>query len=218
MARLPAPGAVRIPNTAEIKVIWGDGIREWSNVLHGSYQAPPNFNDALAEQVFTTIKTAFTGSGWSAMVNADVNLIRVELKDLNVANNAAYLSGGLPAAGTGALAQAAASLAIEVSLRTAKAGRGFVGRVYLGGLDTIAVADAYSFSQQTGGFAVAFIEAIISGLPAAGFSLAIAQRALLAGTDANGNPMPARPADKVIVTSARMTDHRLDSQRRRLGR
>jgi len=201
----------------QFKVVWSDGVREWQNVLHARYSTPPTFGVALANTVFNAVSSAFISSGWVSSVNSAVNLLRVEIKDLNDIHLPAYLSDVGPTAGSGLGTQAAANLAVEVSLRTARAGKEWVGRTYLGGLDSSVQNDAYSFGTGVGTAAEGFLDGIRTGLPS-GLVFALAQRALQAGTDHAGNPLPPRDANAEPIIAVRLTDHRLDSQRRRLGR
>jgi hypothetical protein len=217
MARLPVVGPIRIPSTFEAKLLWTDGEGEWSNVFHFRYSTPPTFGTALADSIFTSMKSAATASGILAQLATDTSMIGVEIKDLNAINQPSYPSTGAPLAGTGALAPLALSLSVEVTLRTAQSGKGFVGRKYFAGLDQVAQLNGRHFTQAAGTAFQAFVDAI-RVTPPANSALAIAQRALQAGSDSHGNPMPARPADSIPVIRIDLVDTRFDSQRRRLGR
>lgn len=218
MARPVKPGAVVIPQTAEMRLVWGIGTHPWANVFHGKYSTPPTFSAALANSIFTMIKGALTSSGWGVQVAPEASMIRLEIKDINSANNVWWISDSAPAAGTGLSNALPSNLAIEVTARTAKSGRGFVGRHYMAGLDSGVQVDAYTFESTAGDAAVAFWEAVRTGLTSNGLTMALAQKELLAGQDANGNAMPPRAANSEPIIRHDLTDYRFDTQRRRLGR
>lgn len=215
MARLPVPGPIVIPSAASGKLVWGDAQHEWSNVLTFKYSTPPTFGTALADTVFNSIKASAVSAGLMLHIAPEWSLLRLELKDINSANNPAYLSEAGAQAGGATEASLPLSMAAEVSLRTAKAGRGYVGRYYQAGLSKGAQVDAFSYTTAAGDAIKAFLDAIRTAAPG-GLQLALGQRALQAGTDANGNNMSPRPAFAEPVTHIQITDYVFDTQRRRL--
>jgi hypothetical protein len=140
------------------------------------------------------------------------------VKDLRAANNPEYLSSSGPAAGTAVGAAASINTALVATLRTAQAGRGFRGRVYLAGLTNASLASSRQWDGPTGTDAVAFVEGLRTVMNTNSIPMVVAQRALQAGTDVNGNPLPARLADTVPVVLVDIANPRVDTQRRRLGR
>ena len=222
MARPPKPGPIMIPSTAEIVMNWGLGAQpgeiQWRNVLHAKYTTVPAFGPGLADDLFDAFSVGFTSSGWQQLVHNVYALLSVWVKDLNSAYQPYYLSSGVELDGTGATAAAPESVAIVVTHQTAKAGAQWRGRSYLGGLDSIVLLDGKHHTVDAGNKAVAFMEAVRNAIGASNMQMAVAQRELLAGQDAHGNPLGPRSANSEPITSMRLVNNRLDTQRKRLGR
>jgi hypothetical protein len=199
-------------------LIWTEATRTFHNVLHGNWTTVGPIDPALAETLFTGFKTQFTSSGWSGQVNTVTSFAGVGLRDLRNANQIEYLSSSAAMVGADATGTLPASNSVAITLKTNQSGRGFRGRVYLGGLGLIVNVDPRTFSGAAGLAGIAFVNGLNTVMTSNGLPLCIGQRALLAGTDSHGNPLPARAANTVLVTSVVVVDHRFDSQRRRLGR
>jgi len=172
----------------------------------------------MAETLFTAFKTAFTSSGYAAAILPTVQFEAVSLKDLRTANQPILLSSSAPVVGTSSGNPISIGSALVVSLQTAQSGRQFRGRVFLAGMSDATLADARTFNAGMGAAAVSFITGIMGALSSNSMPLGLAQRALAAGTDKAGNVLPPRVANIIPVTNASMTDYRIDTQRRRLGR
>jgi hypothetical protein len=206
-----------IPSTLEARLIWSDGAGTWANVFHYRYTTPPTFGTAFADTVFTNMKSAATAAGILANLSDLTIMERVEIKDLNSAHLPSWPSSGAPQGGAGIGAAMPLNTSIEITLRSANSGKGFIGRKYFAGLDDVVRADARHFTSAAGGTFRTFVDTLRTN-PPSGCTLAIGRRALLAGADSHGNPLPARPADSLTVVRVDLTDFRFDSQRRRLGR
>lgn len=218
MPRTPVHGPVVIPGCVEMTVFWSSGGKPQSNVYHAQWSGTGGPTAALAQTLFTGISTAFGSSGWAAFVGDDCTLQAVGVKDLRTANQVMYLSTGGAVPGTGTLVAVPASAAIVVSLKTNQSGKAFRGRTYLGSLADNAIANQFDATATANTAAIAFVTGIMNTMAANAMPMGIGQRALNAGTDKKGNPLPARAANVVPVTQAVVVNPRLDSQRRRLGR
>lgn len=221
MARPPTKGPVVIPNTLQFKLEWGDpgaaGEIRFSNVFHAKWGTKPAIDAALAETIFTAAKNGLTTSNWATFVHPSTALKRVQVKDISAADLPWFLSTGAEVAGSGLGDALAEQVAVVATSLTAKAGRQWHGRTYLGGLDAAAQSDARHHGTAAGTAAVAFCDAIRTGLPS-GLVLALAQRQLDAGSTHAGAPLPPRPAWSEPILSFVIRSNRLDTQRRRLGR
>jgi hypothetical protein len=220
MARALDPNQPTIPNCMQVTLHWTSGLTSttsFSNVLHGNFTGTSPTDGTIATTLFSGFKSALTSSGFSADLSTQTHLTGVSIKDLRQANLPVFLSTGVAAAGTGAGTPVSVSTSIVVSLHTAKSGREWRGRTYLGGLDSIALADAHTHTATAGNNAVAFMTAVDAAMSAAGLPMCIAQRGLLAGFTAANKPLPARAANTVDVTAWVITNPRLDTQRKRLG-
>lgn len=218
MARLPVPGPVVIPGVAEVKQHWREGTQNTSIVLHGFHGGTTAVNAALADTLFTSFKNALTTSGLGGHLHAETAITGVEVKDLSAAGNASYLSTGLEQVGTGAAGPLGSQVAIVVTKRSAKSGREFRGRMYIGGLDNTATTDGKLATTGASQTSAAFGEACRTAMSSAGVPMCIANRALQAGTTASGAALPPRSATHTDVTQCVVDNPRLDTQRRRLGR
>lgn len=218
MARLPVAGPVVIPNAEEIKLHWAFAGRLFSNVLHGNLTTAGPLNPALAETIFAALKTQTSTTAWLAECSTNLSFTGVSIKDLRAANNPELLSTGPAALGTGVTNAMPLNASLVITLRTAQSGPGFRGRVYLAGMLATGVTDGLHFTQAFSDAAVAFVQGIQSVATAQQTPLVVAQRALAAGTHADGSPFAARSASVVPVIAVVQENLRVDSQRRRTGR
>jgi hypothetical protein len=141
----------------------------------------------------------------------------VDVKDLNTAHLPSWPSTGAALSAGGLLEGLPQNVAVEITLRTAQSGKGFIGRKYFGGLDQSVQIDARHFAPGVGTAFRNFVDTLRTN-PPTNSTLALGRRELLAGTDSHGNPLAPRPADSLPIVRVDLTDTRFDSQRRRLGR
>lgn len=218
MARKPTAGKVQCAQTAEISLLWDADGRQFKNVLHAQYTGVFTGSAAQATTLFTAFKTAMTSSAWVSHISTTCSLIGVTIKDLNIVSQPEIKSSGTAQPGTNATPPLALSNALVVSLRTKNAGREWRGRTYLGGLGSDVLISSTQCSGPAGVAAVAFMTAVRGALATNQYTEAILQRALDAGQDIHGNPLPARTAHAEPVTAEDIANPRIDSQRRRTGR
>ena len=222
MGRPVKPGPVIITNCIEIRLNWGDpgvsGEIRFTNILHATFTTKPTIDAALAETLFTGFKNGLTTSNWTSFVSPSTSFRGVWVKDIGAANLPWFESSGADVAGTGAGTALAESIAVAVTALTAKAGREWHGRSYLGGLDASAQSDSRHHSVPAGTAAVAFMQALRTTAGTSQLQLAVGQRELLQGTSASGAVLPPRASHAEPITGYRITNSRLDTQRRRLGR
>jgi len=202
----------------EIKARWQNSGQTFVNVWHARVVTAGAIDDVLAETLFGGFKTQLTSSGFAGQLADSTSFTGVSVKDLRQANMPEYNSSGTAAAGADATGELPEQVALCVTGRTNRSGREFRGRTYFGGLGLIAQADARSFTGAAGIAAKAFMDGIIQVAGSNGLQIGVGQRALQAGSDIHGNPLPARAAQMVDYTATEIRDHRFDTQRRRLGR
>jgi hypothetical protein len=205
-----------------MKIEWGDqgpeGATRFTNIMHAMWGTKPAIDTALANTLFTMITNAFASSNLSTFVHPTTFLKRLQIKDISVVNMPWHLSTAAEVAGAGLLDPITAQSAIAVTSLTQFAGKQWHGRFYVGGLDAAAQLDSRHHGTAAGAAAVAFGEAIRTGVGASQLTLALAQRALQAGSTSQGAPLPARAAHAEPITGHKITNNRFDTQRRRLGR
>ena len=218
MARPVDPSQTTIPNCIEIVLDWSTTDRGWTNVLHGQYPTAGDPTQTLVDALFSGFKAALTSSGWGALLHTDVSFNGVRAKDMKAPNRAFVTSTGTAATGTGTGTIGPLQNAIVVTLNTAQSGRGYRGRVFLAGMDSTAMLSHTHATQAADTAAAAFLEAIRQSTITNSVPLSVAQRALLPGTSAGGAAMGPRPAGNPLVTACRISNSRVDTQRRRLGR
>jgi len=220
--RLPVKGPVVIPNCAECQLVWSQGGLTLKNVFHGNLTAVGPVSPTMAESIFSAIKANAATTTWFAHIAPGCVLSAVHVKDLRAANNPTILSTGVGMPGTSAGTVMPQDAALVVSLRTQFSGKGFFGRVYLPGITSDNLADSRHFvsTPAFSNAALGFANAVNSAMTAQGIPWVLAHRALQANTDPDAPPSQQQPraAGVVPITGAVLTDLRVDSQRKRLGR
>lgn len=160
------------------------GIQE--NVLGAVVTGSPTFDQAMANALGASIKSAFTSSGMAARTHSSVALAAVGVRDLRNANLTEFLdqSAAVPGTATGDVLPR--SVAFCVTLRTALSGKSFRGRCYLGGF-----AEPDNDTDGTASSAIvtagpAFVAAIGSAMTSNAMALGVLSR-------------PAEPYDVTTV-------------------
>lgn len=211
------PGPIQIANCIEVDLLWNLASgKQVKNVLHGSVAGGFSATTAVAQAVYAAIIASASWTAWALDVHSTASFAGVQLRDLRTLNNPFVASTGAATAGTGAATALPPGSSLVITLRTAGAGRGFRGRVYLPGLDSVVLVAATGAATATANTnAVNFITAVQTALTSSSITLAIAQPARQAYTGRTGRAIPLRTANVQPVTSivARLTA--LTSQRRR---
>ncbi len=210
-------GPIVIPNAIEVDLVWNlTSGKQVKNVLHGQVAAGFNATAAIAQAVYAAIIASASWTAWKPFVNANASLAAVNLRDLRTANMPVVTSTGAATPGTGIATALPPGASLVISERTAQAGRGFRGRVYLPGLDSSLLVAATGAASAAGNTAaVNFMTAVSTALTASGITLSIANPARAAYVGRKGRAIAARANAIINVTSmvARLTA--LTSQRRR---
>lgn len=211
------PGPQIIPNTVEVVLNWElPNGKVVHNVLHGRVAGGFSATAGVAEAIRAAITSGGDWTGYAAQLNDGVSLLGVSLRDLRAANMPLVDSTGVAAAGTATGDALPSEVALVVTLRTAFAGRGFRGRVYLPGFDTASLDPDGTATAGAISAARTFVQHVQSALTASGITLGIAQPARQAYTSPRtGAAIPARSATIVDVTNIVTRNDVFDSQRRR---
>jgi hypothetical protein len=213
-------GAIVIPNCMAVKLQWNlTGGKFGFNIMHASVGGGFVPTIAIADAILTALTT---GAQWTALapyLYTGTTLRKVHILDLRTANNVAVLSAGAGAAGTGTGLPLATQTSLVVTERTAKAGPGFRGRMYIPGWSSSA-QDTTSLALAAAATALGnWATTIIAALSAQAMTLAIGQTARAEYTGAaSGTFHPARPAGTVPVTQLIVRNSAWDTQRKRAGR
>lgn len=213
------PGSVVIPNCIQVRLYWTlPNGKTVYNVLHGQVASGFSATSTIAENIFTAIKAAAGWTSLKANINSGVNLAGVDLRDMRSANQPLVASTSGASPGTGAGTALPPGDAICVTLRTAGAGRGFRGRVYLPGFDSSAMAAGGIAAAGTVTNCTSFVTAVQTALSGQSITMAIAQPARQQYTGKTGAVHAARAAALQPVTSIVTRNNVFDHQRRRAGR
>lgn len=180
---MPGPPQV-VANAVQVRLLWLIQTETAFNVLNFRATSSVVVNQALADSLGTQIKPSFAAQ-WAGHVAAGSSLQKVGVRDLRVANQAEYVDSGAAQNGGAAADALPPQDAVVVTLRTAKAGRSYRGRVYLPGLSELDNTSAGVTSTAANTAAAAFINDIASRLQPLGLFLAVL----------------SRPHDQVVITA-----------------
>lgn len=212
------PGPVIIPNAIEVDLLWtlASGKTGIKNVLHGQVAGGFTPTATIAQAIYAAIVGSAQWTAYAPYLHTTASFVGVQLRDLRTANNPFVASTGAATAGTGAGSALPPGVSIPITLRTASAGRGFRGRLYLPGLDSATlVAGTGAILAAAVTAAVNFVTEVQTALTAQSITLSIAQPARQAYTGRKGRAIPARGANIANVTSIVNRLATFTSQRRR---
>jgi hypothetical protein len=171
--------ALVVPQAALMRLIWSLGGSPYAvNVIGVRKTGAAVIDQALANTVGAQVKAAFSSSGHTGSIGAQASLAQVGLRDISSPNNVEFLDGGAAVPGTDGSTLLPPQVAFVVTLRTARAGKSYRGRVYLPGFATGALAAGGLVNAGIRTSSVAFIEALRTGLPSNGLTLAVVSRKL----------------------------------------
>lgn len=163
-----------VPNGAQVRIRWGFSGAPGMNVIGATGSGTGTITQATADSLDSAIKAAWASSGYQALCPGSTTLDYVGIRATNDATNAEFIGSGAPEAGdsigSDALPRGAS---VVVTMRTAKAGKSYRGRVYLGGWDESANAAGAAIASGALTAANAFITAIGTALAAQGMQLAV---------------------------------------------
>lgn len=208
-----------IPACVEVRLKWTlPNSKTVYNVLHASVGGGFAASAAIIDAVFVAAVAAAGWTNYKPKLNTTVTFAGMDLRDLRSANLPLASSVAAASPGTGASGAIPPGDALCLTLRTAGAGRGFRGRVYLPGLDFSALAAGGVLAAATNTTAIAFLQAVQTAMTAQGMTLALAQPHRAAYTGKTGAAHAERAATVVAVTSIEARNIVVDHQRRRAGR
>lgn len=200
--------SVTIGSAMQARLIFSRGGADAAvNVMHFRIDSLFLVNQAAANAFASSVDTLIVTSGYAGLMPTTDALARITLRDRRSANAPEFV-GIVGRVGTNVTEALPGANSVVVTLRTALAGRGFRGRVYLGSWCEAANAVSGVIAPATITAAVAFIQGLrnptISGVPA---TLAVAHQV------ANG--LPLEPGQLNDVTAHLVRDNQWDTQRRR---
>lgn len=197
--------AVVVDNTCQVRITWSNSGTPFAvNVCHGIKDDPlASIDAAKAQSLANAMSTRFaamSGATKNALRNT-ITLSQVGIRDLNSANNPEYIATPATAfAYTGISELLPLNVAACVTLRTAKAGASYRGRMYITGWGEGVSTEGVMAATATTG-AVEIVNAVKAALKDAGLTMSVASRKLGKSSQ---------------VTSVLSRDNRWDTQRRRI--
>jgi len=169
--------ALVVPGAALVRLIWTiSDIPFAVNVLGTRVAGTPTFDQSFANTVGASIKGSLNGSGMLPQLGPTVALANVGVRDIRTPSNAEFIDGGAAVPGSAAAGLLPPQVAAVVTLRTARAGKSFRGRVYLPGFAAVANDATGHIVPAVNTAATAFLESIRTSLPATGLTLCIVSR------------------------------------------
>lgn len=165
-----------VPNVIQIKLGWTIAGPGAFNVIHVRKGSAQTLDQTLANSIGSAVKGAYTGN-LPALMTTNVALHRIYSRDLSAPNMPEFQDTGAAVGGTDAVSQPLpASVALCLTLRTAKAGRSFRGRFYLGGFSEAQNDTSGLALPAAAAAAVSFVEDMADALGALGLSLGVLSR------------------------------------------
>lgn len=207
--------SIVITDAVLVRLIWSLGGVEYAvNTLHYNAPALHTVNQASTDAFAAAVAAAATGAALPAQLATNVSLSRLTQRDRRVANQPEF-STGLTVVGTAVGDVLPPQTAMCITLRTALAGRGFRGRVYLPGWAEAAsspLGQAFSTAQTAG---VNFITDLQS-VTVSGNTLALAvARQLRKNPAPPPAQLPIEPGELNNVTIVLSRNLIWETQRRR---
>ena len=212
-------GPVVIPNCVRVELKWTTpNGRTALNVLHGSVGGGFTPTASIANALLSGLTTGGTFGTLAVLLSTATELAGVSLLDMRSANNAAVDSTGTAAPGTSGADPLSPATALVITERTAKAGPGFRGRIYIPGWTNDAVGLLAAASTSAVGALQNWADTFIGVFAAEGLTLSLAQPARAAYTGTSGTAHAARAAHLEPITQMVVRNGFWDNQRRRGGR
>ena len=172
---MPSGPPLVIANAAQVSLRWSSGTSPMVNVIGAQVGAGTAINQTLANALDTAIKSAFS-THLAALIHTTATLISVGVRDLRQANMVEYVGVGAGVAGTGTGDPLPRGTAFVVTIRTARSGQSYRGRVYLGGFAEGANDTAGQPSAAVGTGAANFVSAVATAFSSNGLTLAVLSR------------------------------------------
>lgn len=164
-----------VPQATQVRLLGTNLGSAQINVLHAVNPGGVVINQALADTLATAIRSAWT-TNIAPHVTTSCHLATIGLRDLRFPHMAEYLGTGAAADGILTTDALPGATAICVSLKTAKAGASFRGRVYLGGWSEAENTAGGAIVAAANTAAVAFVTAVQASLSTSGLQLAVLSR------------------------------------------
>lgn len=166
---------------------------------------------AIAESLFTGIKSNFNAGGLTPLLAPTTSFAGVSLRDMRTTNNAKVDSTGAALVGTAATDALPRQIAACLTVRTAKAGKSYRGRMYVPGFAEIASDASGLMTAPTKTALDAIAAALVNTYAVSGIPLVVWHRPVMDLSDCS----VVKPGSIENATQIVCRDTRWDTQRRR---
>lgn len=212
------PGAITIPNCIQVVLVWSPNFALGQfvyNVAHGFVASGFAATAPIAQAIYAALATAYTANLASFQPTTG-GLQGVQLRDIRPPGNFAPVnSTGAATPGTSASMAMPEEVAAVLTARTAQAGRGYRGRMYIPCWATNANAAGGVIASGVITGLDNFATAYLAALTAQGITGCVAQPARNSYVGVTGTTHPQRPAGTPAITQLFVRNNAWDSQRRR---
>lgn len=174
---------LQVNGAAILKLYWTLQSQLAVNVLGIAVVGTPTFNQALADQIGTAVKGAAT-THLGPLLAANVSLARVGIRDIRQPGLPEFRDTGAGAIMAGTGDPLPRSTALCVTSRTAKAGKRYRGRTYIGGFTETQNDTSANTATAASSGCTAFMAAVNTALIPLGIRLGVV----------------SRPAERTIIT------------------
>lgn len=165
--------AIIITGTYTIKITWQLSGVDWAlNVVHAQLPGGESVNQALADAWATDLAALHVSSGLAAVQPNTVQLARVGVRDVRVANQAEH-EADVSSLGTSVANLLPRQAGIKVTTRTALAGKSFRGGPTIPGFDEDQNNGAGQIAATASDAAEAFVASLRTAATARGHILAV---------------------------------------------
>lgn len=210
------PGNLPVPLGVEVKLIWGwQGAPYAINVLHFRNTPATPIDQIRANAIDTLIKGQYSGASSQGSVNhTGVTLIAVHTRDMRDNTNIEWVGAGSAVPGTATGDPLPAAVSFVQTLKTAKRGRSYQGRIYAWGFTEASNDVLGGVVAATQSAVATFWAGILSNMSS---QQNMQQCVLSRFTTPPGASAPVErdPPELTTVTAIVQRDTRWDYQRRR---
>lgn len=208
-------GNLPVPNGVELRIVWTfQGAPHALNILHFHNPSGATITQAVANQVDTAVKAAFTSSGHAANIVAAFALARAEVRSMTSNTDPWFPGSAAAVVGTSVADPLPAAVSLVITNLTGLRGRSFMGRTYLTGFGEGVNDPSGGCTLAAANAAALFVLTIRTSL--AGATPSLVQSVLSRWTTPPSGTLQERnPPILTPVTSNALKDQRWDTQRRR---
>jgi hypothetical protein len=209
-------GPVVIPNCIQITLVWAnDAGKQARNVIYGQAAGGFLLTPAVAQAILSGLSSGASWTAMAAFMSTTSSLFRVDLRDVRVANSPLVSSTAVATPGTSASPALPAEVAAVITLRTAKAGTGNRGRIFVPGWATNALGTGNIIAAGAVTALGNWANTIPTVLTGQALTFALGQPARAAYVGSTGTSHPARAAGSLTITTQTVRDNHWDTIRRR---